>query len=324
MATRRSELIDNETPGFYHLISRCVRRAFLCGVDEETGISYEHRRKWIESRILELARIFSVSVYSYAVMHNHYHLVVYFDPKAPWQWSDNEVAERWVDLFPVKKTHSRIESMRQAKLLSVLNDKEKLEVCRQRLSSISWLMRCINEPIAKRSNAEDFAKGHFWESRFKSQVLLDESAALTCMAYVDLNPIRAGLTTKVEDSEYTSIQRRLLKLSEKQLNQAVKSIAGTIKDTSLSIKLNDYIELVDWTGEFIVHPDKASIPQHLSKTLQRLNLNQKQWLVQVKAFGSSYYRAIGALDAMKEKAKQLGQRWLKGVGVIKELYLTPE
>lgn len=324
MAIRRSDLIDNETPGFYHLTSRCVRRAFLCGVDAETGISYEHRREWIESRILQLADIFSISVYSYAVMHNHYHLVVYFDPKAPWQWSDNQVAERWVNLFPAKKSQPCFGSMQQAKLLSVLNDKEKLETCRQRLGSLSWLMRCINEPIAKRSNAEDFVKGHFWESRFKSQALLDESAALTCMAYVDLNPIRAGLTTKVEDSEYTSIQQRLIKLSEKQLNQAVESIAGSIKDKTLSIKLIDYIELVDWTGKYITHPDKASIPLNLSSTLQRLNLNQKQWLTQVKAFGSSYYRAIGALDAMKEKARQLGQQWLKGVGSIKALYLTPE
>ena len=324
MAIRRSELIDNDTPGFYHLISRCVRRAFLCGVDQETGVSYEHRREWIESRILQLADVFSVSVYSYAVMHNHYHLVVYFDPKAPWQWSDKDVAERWVSLFPVRKNHPRFESMQQAKLLSVINDKEKLETCRQRLGSLSWLMRCINEPIAKRSNAEDFVKGHFWESRFKSQALLDEAAALTCMAYVDLNPIRAGLNTKVENSEYTSIQKRLINLSEKQLNQAVESIAGSIKNKTLSIKLNDYIELVDWTGKFITHSDKTKIPPNLSSTLQRLNLNQKQWMIQVRAFGSSYYRAIGALDSMKEKAEKLGQHWLKGVGSIKKLYLTPE
>jgi len=85
MAIKRSDLIDNETPGFYHLISRCVRRAFLCGIDEETGISYEHRREWIEGRILKLAELFSIEVYSHAVMQNHYHLVVYFDPKAPWR-----------------------------------------------------------------------------------------------------------------------------------------------------------------------------------------------------------------------------------------------
>jgi putative transposase len=71
MATRRSDLIDSENAGFYHLISRCVRRTFLCGFDEESGRDYEHRREWIESRILSLAKLFSIEVYGYAVMHNH-------------------------------------------------------------------------------------------------------------------------------------------------------------------------------------------------------------------------------------------------------------
>jgi len=79
MAIKRSELIDNENAGYYHLMNRCVRRTFLCGVDEETGRNYEHRREWIENRILKLADIFSIEVYAYAVMSNHYHLVVYSD-----------------------------------------------------------------------------------------------------------------------------------------------------------------------------------------------------------------------------------------------------
>ena len=324
MAIRRSDLIDNETPGFYHLISRCVRRAFLCGTDELTGISYNHRRAWIESRILELAELFAIEVFSYAVMNNHYHLVVYFDPKAPWRWSDEEVAERWVKLFPIRRNHPRYESMRRAKLLSVLNSEEKLETCRERLGSLSWLMRCINEPIAKRSNAEDFVKGHFWESRFKSQALLDEAAAIACMAYVDLNPIRAGVTQTIEDSAHTSIQNRLVQLNENQLNEAVDSISGSIHERTLSIQLKDYIELVEWTGKHIVHPDKARIPVHLNSVFERLNVNQKEWLHQLNGYGSRYYRAVGALEAMKDKAKQLNQQWIKGVRAIKSLYLCPE
>ena len=321
MAIKRSVLIDSENGCYYHLISRCVRRAFLCGVDEETGQSYEHRRTWIENRILELADIFSIEIYSYAVMHNHYHLVVYSDPQGPNHWSDIEVAERWLKLFPGKLTDPKFKSLREMRLRAIVADKDLLVEYRKRLGSLSWLMRCINEPIAKRSNQEDFVKGHFWESRFKSQALLDEAAALTCMAYVDLNPIRAGLTQCLEASEHTSIQKRLIEMNEEDLNNAISAIAGSVRERTMTIPLKDYIELVEWACQSICHPGKASIPPHLASTFERLNLNQKSWLNQVQAYGSNYYRAVGNLQAILEQAQKLNQQWLKGINSIKLLYL---
>ena len=105
MTIARRDLVDSETPGFYHCTNRCVRRTFLCGIDELTGVDYSHRKDWLEKRMLELCDIFSVDIYAYAVMDNHYHAVLYLDPLLPQSWSKEDIAERWIKAYP--EVHNR-------------------------------------------------------------------------------------------------------------------------------------------------------------------------------------------------------------------------
>ncbi|MBW9267977.1 MAG: hypothetical protein K1563_19490, partial [Candidatus Thiodiazotropha sp. (ex. Lucinisca nassula)] len=95
---RKALVLLQETP-YYHCVSRCVRRAFLCGVDTLTGKSYEHRRQWIVDRIKQLSDNFAIDTCAYSVMSNHYHIIVHVDAERAAEWSEQEVIERWDHLF---------------------------------------------------------------------------------------------------------------------------------------------------------------------------------------------------------------------------------
>jgi len=96
MATARAQQISLADTPYYHIVSRCVRRSYLCGTDELTGQCYQHRRAWIEDRIRLLATVFSIDICSYAVMSNHYHIVVKIDAATSKSWSFDEVIQRWL------------------------------------------------------------------------------------------------------------------------------------------------------------------------------------------------------------------------------------
>ena len=80
MTIARHKQVNPEEPAWYHTISRCVRRARLCGVDPETGESFEHRKLWIKNRLADLEQVFAADVAAYGIMDNHLHLVVHMDP----------------------------------------------------------------------------------------------------------------------------------------------------------------------------------------------------------------------------------------------------
>jgi REP element-mobilizing transposase RayT len=214
MTRPRSSLISLSDTPWYHVVNRCVRRAFLCGHDAATGCSFDHRRGWIETRIRELASVFTIDVAAYAVMSNHYHAVLRVDAARADALSDDEVLRRWTQLFSGPVLVQRYLGGAPELLGQAERDKvgEFAQLYRLRLADVSWFMRVLNESIARQANAEDDCTGRFWEGRFKSQALLDEQALLAAMAYVDLNPIRAGMAESLHGSAHTSIAARLAEL----------------------------------------------------------------------------------------------------------------
>jgi REP element-mobilizing transposase RayT len=301
--------IPPNTPGIYHCMSRCVRRAFLCGDDPMTGRSFAHRKIWLEERIIELANVFAVAVHAYAVMSNHFHVVVETDPKAPWRWDDEEVARRWLQLC-APGPHTRTERHELTKAL--VGSSQRLEVLRERLGSLSWFMRYLKEPIARRANREDQCTGRFWEGRFRSQALLDDPAVLSCMVYVDMNPVRAGLTQCPAQSEHTSA--RLRQQPNRRRNPRMAPIAASIAATLPPISEDHYLELLDWTAR----PAQRN-PPTLPHALVSLPLSPRQWRIQVNATESQYWRAIGSMESLMDRALQTGRRWLRGIGTARAL-----
>ncbi|MGH8108952.1 MAG: transposase [Arenimonas sp.] len=313
MTQARSQLIAPDSAGYYHCVQRCVRRAFLCGFDHYTQQSFEHRRLWVEDRLHVVAECFSVAIHAYAVMSNHLHVVLQLDPSTALSWSDEDVAARWVRLFPPRENSDEARSL---KVRAMTSNPDRMAVIRHRLGNLSWLMKCLAEPIARKANNEDSCKGRFWEGRFKSQVLCDDKALLAAMAYVDLNPIRAGMTKRLDHSRHTSVYQRLkaLKQQPDSLQARLKPVAGTLI-AFLPIRLDDYIELVQWTGKQVRTDKRGAIPANAPSVLKRFDSKPERWTTRVKAIGSGYWRVVGDTQDLIAMAERLNQRWLKGIGM---------
>ncbi len=321
----RREIFAQDEIQAFHLINRCVRRTRLFGKDKKSGKDYSHRKQWVRERLEVLAGIFGVDLLGFAVLSNHLHVVVRTRPDVVKAWSDDEVAQRWWNLFPQRrnKDGSPAEPT-DAELSHIRNNTSGMKEKRRRLSNVSWFMKCLSEPIAKRSNREDKVSGHFWEARYRAQPLLDEMAITACMAYVDLNPIRAGIAATPETSEFTSAKERIsdrqevslvstAETKDQQIEHGEKSgwLAPIALDpprkkvrekrTSrrasnkgcLPMALDEYLKLLDWTGRQLRRDKIGRIPEEFAPILDRLDCSTESWLDLVKNFRKRFRTEAG-------------------------------
>ncbi|UML93572.1 transposase [Shewanella xiamenensis] len=307
---RRTQISLEDTP-YYHCCSRVVRRAFLCGDDSYSGKNYDHRRAWVESLLFELEAVFAIDVAAFAVMSNHLHLVLRVDIETANHWTDREVLEQWHKLFKGDALTQKFAKGELVEAHEVSRLKHSIALYRSRLCDISWFMRCLNEPIARQANQEDNCTGRFWEGRFKSQALLDEAAVLACMAYVDLNPIRAQLADTLEQSDHTSIQLRIrAALNGEQPSNLLPFIGNECDNqpNGIAFSLTDYLQLVDDTGRIIRNDKRGSISESSGKILNRLNIPHDNWLKLTTEFGKLFYGPVGTLQELTDYCEHLEKR----------------
>ncbi|OGT80660.1 MAG: hypothetical protein A3H91_15305 [Gammaproteobacteria bacterium RIFCSPLOWO2_02_FULL_61_13] len=332
MTRPRSSLVSVLDTPYYHCICRCVRRAWLCGEDAFTGKTFEHRKPWMLTRLKLLTDTFALDLCAYALMSNHYDLVVRLDPLQAKTWSGQEVMARWMRLFRGP------EFMRRTLTGEVLHPEESRLVetvtafWRSRLADLIWFMRCFNEPIACQANGEDNCKGRFWEGRFKSQALLDEGALLTAMVYVDLNPVRAGVAETVLEADFTSAQQRLLEIArastsrqknESQTKPKLLSFSGNERQDppmDLPFNLKDYLDLVESSGRLAYPGKRGVIPAAQPKLLSTLGMDANEWMPIVTQMQRRFELSIGAPHRLRQVAESRGWRWVRGLSAARKLY----
>jgi REP element-mobilizing transposase RayT len=323
MARPRQTIVSLDDTPYYHCCSRVVRKAFLCGIDNTTGENHEHRREWVDARILELATIFAIEICAYAVMSNHLHIVLKVNADKVASLSDKAVLVQWHKGFKGTLLTQKFVNNEDLNDFEIGTVNDCISEYRRRLIDISWFMRSLSEPIARQANKEDSCTGRFWEGRFKSQALLDEAAVLACMAYVDLNPIRAKMATSPETSDHTSIQRRIHSAIKGEQPAELLPFVGdehlNMPD-GLLFSVEDYIMLVEDTGRIIREDKRGAISSSSQDILNRLNIPAENWLKITTEFGHLFKGPVGALPALTEYCEHLDrkrrygaancQRWL--------------
>jgi len=321
VTTARREIHDPQIEAFYHCYTRCVRRAFLCGFDSLTGKSYEHRKRWVRSRLATLVEIFAIECLAYAVMDNHLHSLLHTLPKVSMSWSDAEVARRWRLLFPRRrKPDGSPEEPNGNEIAAITSDPMLVEKYRRRLSDISWFNRCLNEHIARRANAEDTCTGRFWEGRFKAQVLDTEGGVISCAVYIDLNRVRAGCAPTPEASEFTSIQDRIQALISNRRPSSPR--LGDFKD-ALGVTApsdEEYIRLVDESARMLKNGKHAMDPS-LAPIFDRLGLRTEAWPVSIASHRRLFRRVVAPLGRLKALAAERGKGWFQGAEAARLLFV---
>ena len=257
-------------------------------------------------------------------MSNHYHVVLFIDQEAQKSASVKDIVTRWHQLHtgnPVAVKYLDGEVL-EAHEIDQLN--QYVDKWREQLASISWYIRVLNEKVARMASIEDDVTGRFWEGRFKCQALLDEQALLSCMAYVDLNPVRAGMAKTPEESDHTSIKYRVNYWKEAaERNEGhhvgdhsyqpdtLRPFAGNLRESmpkGIIFNLVDYLQLVDWTGRCIREDKVGSIGNSEEPILKRLSITPEHWVYLCTHFESRFKGLVGSVHSLKQSCKQLNRQ----------------
>ena len=251
----RAEVFDPSEVAVLHLCARVVRRCFLFGVDPVTGKNHDHRKIWIEEQLKLLSANFGIDLLAFAILSNHFHLILRSRPDVVETWDDSEVARRWLMLCPKRKKPDKSpEEPNEFELNSIRNEPDKLATIRKRLSDVAWWMRLLCQNFGTRANQEDKEVGKFSQGRYRAVRILDEETLLACA-----NQTRERCSDK----------------------------------GFLSMPIADYLELLDASARQIRADKIGYTPADVAPVFERLKLDPDYWRLQIKDFGRLFSNVAG-------------------------------
>jgi hypothetical protein len=256
-----------------------------------------------------------------------------------------EIARRWLRVFPGRRVlDGNWFEPTEEQVQALAEDDEKIEVIRKQLANISSFMGALDEYIARRANREDGCDGRFWAGRFHCRELVSEGALLLCGIYVELNQIRAGEVLTPEDSRHCSVWYRIqarqpetpgvpsnpsprdgwlapLTLQPDHLGDVPSDTGRRASDKGLlSLTLEEFLQLLDYSGRQLVPGKRGTIPADLAPILQRVGLDPDEFLDAVEKFMGQFPRLAGPVSALQSRAQEVGRRWLHGVRAAAKLF----
>ncbi len=260
-------------------------------------------------------------------------------------WSDEDVVRRWGCLFPPRDKARQPVPVSDEWVHERVKDTKWVATARLRLQSLSWFMKCLKEPLSRMANRQEKTRGAFFEGRFKSVAILDEESLLATCAYIDLNPVAAGIAKSPETSAHTSIKQRVEHVQEQGRADNLRtaqagSLAGSTASAGLEeglwlcpvedrrrldssregmvegFSLGNYLLLVEYTGR-LFREGKAVVSAELAGIFERLGINAESWQARLQKLAAS--RLLGRFFAasrarLREVADRLRVYHLANLG----------
>jgi len=318
MASNSQDSHPPRDANFFHCITRCVRHASLWGFDTYAGRDCSHRKQWILDQLRLQAEAFAIDVCAYAVLPNHYELVLHVDRQRVQRWNDTQIIEQWRRRYttgprtPGQQSHA-------ADLRSDATPTQ-IEVLRSRLCDVSWYMRCINQRLSRRANLEDGCTGTFWERGSATHSLNDTHQLLVAMAHVDLGALRAGIAATFEDSQLTSLTDRLQAFTGRAVCRVSESVVDTLGERALlpfadsrprrppcaPWRSEDYLELLHWTSRAFGSSQRRFITATLPPLLQRVHIAPDAWHAAMRMPSRGFSRVLKRVRSCAPEWQPIG------------------